>query len=95
MLWLADVLVARDVDRMALVQKIFLDHPRSVGETYYQHLGCAARYGFRLTGAGLACLIHALAPALFKDTASGVVIGMSRELLERRSQAACAPAQAR
>jgi hypothetical protein len=76
---------------MGLLQKVFLDHPRSVGESYQQHLACAAGHGFRLTGAGLACLIHAVAPALFKDTASGVVIGMSRELKDRRAQG-CGPA---
>jgi hypothetical protein len=76
---------------MGLLRKIFLDHPRSVGESYYQHLACATGYGFRLTGAGLACLIHAVAPVLFKDTASGVVIGMSRELKDRRTRG-CGPA---
>lgn len=51
------------------------------------------RYGFRLTVAGLACLIHALAPFLFKDTASGVVMGMSRELAGRRARGeGCNPA---
>jgi hypothetical protein len=78
---------------MGLLQKIFLDHPRSVGETYHEHFSCATRYGFRLTGAGLACLIHAIAPSLFKDTASGVVMGMSRELADRRArEQGCGPA---
>lgn len=93
MLWLDAYLVARDMGRMGLLAKIFLDHPRSVGETYHQHLACATRYGIRLTGAGLACLIHAVAPFLFKDTASGVVMGMSRELADRRArEQGCGPA---
>jgi hypothetical protein len=88
MLWLDAYLVARDMARMGLLSKIFLEHPRSVGETYHQHFACATHYGFRLTVAGLACLIHAVAPSLFKDAASGVVMRMSRELADRRTRGA-------
>lgn len=80
---------------MAIMQKIFLDHPRSVGETYYQHFFAAARYGFKLTAAGMACLIHAAIPSCHRDTASGVVINMARELVDRRKQAAAGAVERR
>lgn len=52
---------------------LFLDHPRSVGESYTQHAVFAASFSARLLVAGLAALIHAFIPALFEKTASRIV----------------------
>ncbi len=52
------------------IARLFLEHPHSVNETYGQHFGVAMGFGLRLIGAGLAAVIHALIPALFKTTAS-------------------------
>ena len=43
----------------------FVDHPRSVGETYGEHFAVATGFGLRLIAAGLACLVHACVPAWF------------------------------
>jgi hypothetical protein len=50
--------------------KLFLDHPRSLDETYWQHQHRALRFGISMIVAGVACLIHALVPVLFVRTAS-------------------------
>lgn len=55
-------------------------HLDDVGLGYFAHLGRALRLGSRLVGAGLACLIHGLFPALFTHTASGTINGLHREL---------------
>jgi hypothetical protein len=52
------------------VTNLLLDHPNSVGETYFSHLGFAAETGFAMVGGGLACLAHAVLPFLFTRTAS-------------------------
>jgi hypothetical protein len=49
----------------------FRRHPQDCGETYGQHLGAAARCGAAMTLGGLACLVHAVFPFWFTDTASG------------------------
>ena len=49
---------------------VFLDHPRSLDETYWQHQRRALHFGGSMIGAGVACIIHALVPALFVRTAS-------------------------
>lgn len=54
-------------------QRLFSEHPASVGETYLQHMGQAARFGTRLVFAGLACLVHSLFPFVFVRTARNAI----------------------
>ena len=65
----------------------FVDHPRSVGETYGEHFAVALGFGLRLIGAGLACLVHACVPGWFTRTGSRAVRTLARELEERAAQA--------
>lgn len=48
----------------------FRDHPASVGETYFGHMGFALKFSGLLFAAGGAALVHALIPPLFETTAS-------------------------
>ena len=59
--------------------KLFLEHPRSVGESYFRHLAMAASFSGRLLLASAACLVHALIPGLCVRTGSDAI----RELHER------------
>ncbi len=56
-----------------MIEKVFLQHPRSVDEGYFEHMGVAFSFGGRLILVGLACMVHALVPALFVKTASSKV----------------------
>ncbi len=56
--------------------RLFLDHPRSVDESYLEHLLFAGGFALRLVGAGMAALIHALIPCLFEKTASNMIAKM-------------------
>jgi hypothetical protein len=57
----------------AAMQKLFSDHPATVGETYFEHMGTAFTFAARLLGASLACFIHGLFPFLFTSTGSATV----------------------
>jgi hypothetical protein len=46
------------------IERLFLEHPRSVGETYSEHLRAATTFGVAMIAAGFACILHALVPAL-------------------------------
>jgi hypothetical protein len=61
-------------------KRLFLEHPREVGETYAEHAAAASGYGWRLLGASVCAFIHALVPALHKTTASDRVRAMAVEL---------------
>ncbi|MFL2845513.1 MAG: DUF6356 family protein [Candidatus Puniceispirillaceae bacterium] len=56
-----------------MLNKIFLDHPRQVNETYFQHGQVAFSYAFKLLVASMAATVHALVPSLFERTASTIV----------------------
>jgi hypothetical protein len=56
-----------------MLSKTFLDHPRSVDESYAQHAAFAARFSLRLFAAGFAALVHAVIPCLFEKTASRII----------------------
>jgi len=68
------------------VKNFFTDHPRSIGESYFQHLFFATVFGLKMVVAGLACIIHAFLPFLFKNTGSNMLIGMMKTFVERMQE---------
>ncbi len=58
---------------MNTIGRWFLDHPESRDESYLEHQRVAASYGWALMRAGLACLVHAVFPALCTTTGSQAV----------------------
>ena len=59
--------------RNGVVDRLFLEHPRSLGMTWAGHGGGAFKVGFQLIGAGVAAIIHGVVPGIFGETASGTV----------------------
>jgi len=59
-----------------MITRMFLDHPRSVDESYAEHARFAFGFSARLFGAAFAALIHAIFPALFKKSASTIVANL-------------------
>lgn len=56
-----------------MIAKLFLDHPRSVEESYGEHGLFAFTFALKLFFASLAALVHALLPFAFEKTASTMV----------------------
>ncbi len=50
--------------------KFFTEHPATVNETYFKHMGFALRYSWRIFLCSAAALIHAFFPFLFTTYAS-------------------------
>lgn len=63
--------------------RIFIDHPQSVDETYFEHMRFAGWFAARLLMAGGAALVHALIPCLFEKTASRMISQMHARLTSR------------
>jgi hypothetical protein len=59
------------------------DHLRDNNESYGEHLKFAVTVGMLAIGAGLACLIHALVPALCTTTASRTIRHLTTLLAQR------------
>jgi hypothetical protein len=67
---------------------IFTDHPRSLGMTWVSHGTGAVRIGAELIGAGAACIIHAIVPAWFTETAGRTVVRLHGVMQKRKAGAA-------
>jgi hypothetical protein len=61
----------------------FTKHPQEIGESYFEHLRFAFASGLKLAGSGVACMIHAVFPFLFTDTAGNTVREMHRGIVKR------------
>jgi hypothetical protein len=69
------------------IQRLFNEHPASVGESYWEHLLRASWFaGKMLTGAG-ACFIHALLPFLFVRTGSETIVQLHTAMVASRRRA--------
>ena len=60
------------------------EHLESVNETYLEHLTHAGGFGFKLIGAGAACLIHGLIPGLCVTTGSRAVTELHKSMVVNR-----------
>ena len=58
-------------------------HLGEVGEGYFQHLRFATRVGAVAIGGGLACIAHALVPALFPTTGSRAIRRLNQMIEDR------------
>ena len=73
---------------MEKLKKLFIDHPNSRGETYFEHLLCAAGYGLRMMFAGFAAIIHSIFPFLFETTASDLAREITGDIESRNDESA-------
>jgi hypothetical protein len=78
----------RPEQRGGMANRLFLAHPRSLGMSWAGHGIGAVAIGARLVGAGCACLVHAVVPALFTQTAGRTITGMYDHMMRRKAGAA-------
>ncbi|HEY2482073.1 MAG TPA: DUF6356 family protein [Caulobacteraceae bacterium] len=67
-----------------MLNRLFLDHPRSMGESYFEHQRVAFSFALRLFVASLACALHALIPGLCVSTGSRAVADLNDRLVVGR-----------
>jgi len=72
---------------MQFLNRVFLAHPRTVGESYLEHSAFALRIAARLLLAGMAALVHAIVPCLCETTASRIILAMNADIVARRAKA--------
>ena len=72
---------------MNKIKKLFTEHPHSLGESYLEHLICAAGYGLRMIFAGFAAIIHSIFPFLFETTASDLAKEITGNIDSRKDEA--------
>jgi hypothetical protein len=64
--------------------ELFRRHPKTVGETYWQHLRFAARTGGAMVAGGGACVIHGVLPFLFVTVGSRTIRRLAHRIEGRQ-----------
>ena len=64
--------------------RLFVDHPRTVGENYFEHMGASFGVAWKLISAGSKCIVHGLVPGLCKTSGSDAIMSLHREISPRR-----------
>lgn len=67
----------------ALIDRYFLAHPRTAGQSYFTHMKFAWQFSGALFGAALAALVHGALPCVFRTSASQTVQRLHRQLESR------------
>ena len=70
-----------------MMSRLFVSHPRSLGMSWATHGAGAVRIGASMIGAGAACLVHAVVPGWFTQTAGRAVSRLHEQMQQRKSDA--------
>ncbi len=62
---------------------LFLEHPASVDETYFQHMRFAFGFAFWLVAAGCCAVVHAIVPGLCVTSAREIICRLHARLEKR------------
>lgn len=64
--------------------RLFTEHPESVGETYFEHMGMALSFAGRMAYGAAACLVHAFLPFLCLKTGSETITELHDRMVTNR-----------
>jgi Family of unknown function (DUF6356) len=70
-----------------VIDRMFREHPRSLGMSWAGHGVGAVKIAAELIGAGCACMVHAAIPGWFTQTAGKTVERMHDHMINRRAGA--------
>lgn len=71
-----------------MLLRIFTEHPESVGETYFEHVGVAFSFSMKMFFGAMVCLVHAVLPFLFVKTGSEVITELHNRMVTNRNREA-------
>jgi len=69
-----------------MLKRAFTEHPASVGESYFEHMGMALSFSTKMVGAGLACMVHAIFPFLFVRTGRTCIEDLHHRMVTHRDR---------
>ena len=69
------------------LDRLFTEHPATVGETYFEHLRAASGFAALMVFGGIACFVHALFPFLCVRTGSQCIAQLHDRMVVNRMRA--------
>jgi hypothetical protein len=83
---------------MTIWNRLFTDHPATVGESYAEHFTAAMGFGLRMIWGGLVCMVHAIVPGAFCTTGSDTIHDLHEKMVinrRRKAQSRALPMEPR
>ena len=68
-----------------MLRRLFLNHPASVGETYFEHFGVATGFGARMIAGGVGAVIHGILPFACQTTGSTTIAALHAKMVRKRT----------
>jgi hypothetical protein len=69
-----------------MISRFFVEHPKTVGESYLEHMAQSFGFGTKMIAAGIACLLHGLVPGCFVKTGSNAVTRLHFQMVSHRQR---------
>ncbi|OAO01605.1 DUF6356 family protein [Parasphingorhabdus sp.] len=69
-----------------MFKRLFVDHPRTVDETYVEHLVFAGSFGLKMIWGGLGAVVHALIPGLCITAGSDMIKTLNDTIVTQRDK---------
>jgi hypothetical protein len=66
--------------------KAFTEHPRSVGESYWQHMAMSLSFAVSMLAGAGAALVHSVFPFLLTKTGSRIVSQLHERMVTHRQR---------
>ena len=67
-----------------MFKRLFIDHPRTVDESYLEHFEFAGSFGVTMIRGGICALVHALVPGWCVTSGSDTVRRLNHIMIEQR-----------
>ena len=64
--------------------KAFTEHPASVGENYFQHMGSSFSFGAKMFFASFACFAHGIFPFICTSRGSQAITELHERMVTHR-----------
>ncbi len=69
-----------------MFRRLFLDHPRSLGESYFEHQRVALTFSSWMLLGSIACLIHSVVPGTFGIMGGRIVSKLYDRMMVNRNK---------
>jgi hypothetical protein len=73
-------------EALNVVKKLFTEHPDTVGESYFGHMGQAMSFAIDMFVGSIACLLHAFFPFLCEKTGSKAITRLHKRMVTHRDR---------
>ena len=67
-----------------MFSRIFLDHPKTVGESYWEHFRVAGSFGVAMVTGGVKAMVHAALPNVYETAGSDTIRRLHTIMVEKR-----------